>query len=128
MDSGNHPDSEDILNMITVISTIPHYIAAVYAPNLFYASIVCISSTLSIVWHLKKEPYGILCNLDYLFAGLWIVIEILYTTNIYVTIFANVSVFAMNKITDKLTPYETYHSAWHILSIAKSILIAKVYT
>lgn len=114
--------------MITVLSTIPHYIAALYAPNLLYAFIVYISSTLSIVWHLKKEPYGILCNLDYLFAALWIAVEVLYTTNLYVTICANVFVFAMNKVTDRLTPYDRYHSAWHILSVAKSIIVAKLYT
>ncbi len=93
-----------------------------YAP---YYPIVFLSTTLSAAWHFKNEPIGTLMYLDYLFAGLWMCAECVYTSNLYATLGLNLVVFVTNKVVDTSHSYALHHSAWHILSATKSIVVAK---
>lgn len=109
--------------MITILSTLPHYLVIFYAPNILYKSVIFLSSTLSVLWHMNGEPTGMLYYCDYSFALLWTVLEFVYSKNLMFALLSNLTVFGLNKLTDRLTPYNIYHSIWHIASAIKSYMV-----
>ena len=135
--------------LILILSTIPHYISLCfftdekYNDNIIYRLYYIIaftSSTLSVIWHLLSEPsIGLVMTLDYMFAYLWVSIEILISL-IYFDIIVLETVLIMNsivgvvylfnKILDSnprnkhFIQYTYSHSIWHLLSFAKCISIS----
>ena len=59
-----------------VASTLPHYLAIIPLNRVEYRTVIFISSSLSVLWHLRGEEQGILLNLDYMFAGIWFAYDI----------------------------------------------------
>ena len=127
-----------------VLSTIPHYISLFFIFNndmndnkyyIVYIVTVIISSTLSLYWHILKEPKNIVFYADYLFAVIWTILEIILITikgdfsDIIAVIFLNKLVFITNQLVNYLSKkdiiiYEKGHSIWHILSSLKCIYVS----
>jgi len=127
-----------------VLSTLPHYICILIIHGVdddlsisscFYSSVVLISSTLSLMWHLYREPISLIYWLDYGFAVMWVAVEMLMalaetSISIVLTILLlNIFVAFTNQISDYLAVFRvityTYgHSIWHLLSSCKCIFVA----
>lgn len=128
-----------------LLSTIPHFFALLFIagcqrgplPGLYlaYAVIVGTSSLLSLVWHAQRERKNVWFWLDYTFALAWTVMDVLVAVataplHILLTvIFLNLVVLGTNQVADHLArkdfvQYEVGHSAWHLLSCAKSVFVA----
>lgn len=110
--------------MILVWSTLPHYAALWFVAGCGdpgYAGVVAVSSTLSWLWHLRREPRDALFWADYFFAVVWAV----YDAYLYKpTLVLNVIVLLANKLSDGAADYEKAHALWHLLSSAKTLWVA----
>jgi hypothetical protein len=102
---------------------------------MIYFWIVITSSTLSVVWHLYREPKNFLYWLDYGFAFLWTFMDIIISIHLaplkilLTIVILNMIVFIMNKLGDyfatiNLIDYKKTHVFWHLASSSKSIFIA----
>ena len=118
-----------------VITTLPHFLTLLVSPTPFYSLIVFSSSSLSVLWHFKNEgANSTLGILDHLLAGLWFVADFYYftfTSNFALMFAANSFVFLLNLLVSKLDrlniiPYSIGHSVWHIVSSAKSVILAYI--
>jgi hypothetical protein len=105
-----------------------------------YYSIAIISSTLSVIWHLISEPsIGIVMTLDYMFAYLWVSIELLISIIYFDFIVLETVlllngivgiVYIVNKLIDSdnrnkyCITYTYSHSIWHVISFTKCISIS----
>ena len=115
-----------------VVSTLPHYLSVLpllpFYPNTVpYIYIVCMSTTLSILWHLQGEPINYLYYLDYLGATVWTSYE-LYTSTGNLSMTAEVAVLNLIVFLLNMNPgsdhYHVYHSLWHLMSAAKCFYVA----
>jgi hypothetical protein len=110
-----------------VLSTIPHYLSIIplisqYKRYNQYIAVICISTTLSALWHYKSEPRGIILYADYLFASIWAAIEAYYIKE---SIILNAAILYMNiNINKDNRYYIIQHSAWHLLNATKAFYIA----
>lgn len=136
-----------------LLSTAPHYLAlGVVLPCAFssegcipgplcfgYAGVILFSSSLSLAWHRSKESEGgsgWLLWLDYAFALLWAIYDAILASRISPTALAvvmllNALCLLTNKVADwaaqtRFASYEVLHSAWHVLSVCKSIAVAYI--
>ena len=123
---------------ILILTTIMHYFAI--RPFIIknqinnkydnYILTIIISTTLSILWHINKEPYGILLYLDYLGAIVWFYYDLYLannTKNLFVFIqilFFNLIIFLLNIISLYTSDYIISHSFWHILSAIKCYFVS----
>lgn len=91
-----------------------------------YILTIIISTTLSILWHINKEPYGILLYLDYLGAFIWFCYDLYLadSTIIIQVIFFNLIIFLLNIISLYTSDYVISHSFWHILSAIKCYYVS----
>jgi hypothetical protein len=116
-----------------ILSTLPHFIACYFAIKVSYqyATIIALSSIMSVIWHLNKEPkWNLLFYLDYGFALLWLIYDIMYI--IYIkNLYISISIIVLNKISIITNlihmegiSYDITHTIWHLLSSTKGILIA----
>ena len=112
--------------MLSIITTIPHYLAIIPLYNFYneyniYIYIIFISTTLSILWHMNIQSYRLFI-LDYLFAFLNVLCECYYGYSfINKIIFLNSIVLFTNII---IPVTSVWHSAWHILSACKCFYIS----
>ena len=119
----------DILDPI-LISILPHFITLYYTlDNLYYSSIIILSSCSSIVWHYDFENNYNYYLIDYFFALLLTSYEILYTNEVMTVLNCNILIFFINKLTDMLSYYKILnytlgHTFFHISHSLKTIFIA----
>jgi hypothetical protein len=124
-----------------IISTLTHFLSLYFIRwndyvDIVYSCIIIISTTLSVTWHYYHEPSNIIMFLDYLFACLWVIVEIFIAIHIgnvaliFTVLFMNAIVFGLNKCIDIFTKYNTdeyeyerLHTWWHIVSALKSVCI-----
>jgi predicted membrane channel-forming protein YqfA (hemolysin III family) len=125
-----------------IVSTLPHYITLIFVvfPDNgslllhIYSLIAFLSSTLSVIWHLKGEPYDWSFIADYSLAFLWIVVEVVAVivrtcpVPIVLTLFLNIVVFCVNQVIhfvkNERWTYKMLHSYWHLLSAFKTVSVA----
>lgn len=116
-----------------ILSTLLHLVAC--SLGVGYGLLVALSTTLSVLWHWQGEPPGLLARADYLVAGVWVGVDItlaVWTCPLPVVleiILLTALVGLTNLLVDGLArhgwvPYETGHTAWHLLSAAKAALVA----
>ena len=99
-----------------------------------YPKVVMAATIMSFLWHLTGEKVPILTVLDYTFASLWCVCDILYASifqdgeTIVQVIYLNLVVATIHRAYESIkTDRETYvynHSLWHLLSATKCMAIA----
>lgn len=124
-----------------MLSTVPHYFALLFIAgcggniHMGYAIVIAVSSTLSLVWHGRSEPKDWTFWADYSFATLWTVYDFYLAiwhaplSSTITVFFLNIVVLLTNKLGDWVgnqgfIDYHVAHSSWHILSSAKSTLVA----
>lgn len=130
MDTGDHHDAEDI-QMITVLSTLPHYLALVFTgKSALYSFVVFSSTSCSVYWHILGEPHNEIWILDYLLAYIWFIAELALnpTKHALLITLLNFVVLIVNKWTDRSRQYDLHHSIWHLLSAAKAIYVAWLFS
>lgn len=118
---------------ILIITSALHYLAILpFAKYNNYVLTIIISTTLSILWHLNREPYGILLYLDYTAALIWFLYDIYLgqeTNNLLVVrliILYNIIIFILNIISIYYKYYIITHTIWHILSAIKCYYVSKL--
>jgi hypothetical protein len=124
---------------LLVLTTLFHYLAILpfHEFNKFnrfnnYVFIIITSTTLSVIWHLLFEPFGLIFYLEYLFATLWFLYDLklsIQTSNYFVYIqvlFFNFLIFILNIIFNMMNPeyYVVFHSIWHLLSALKCYYVS----
>jgi len=125
-----------------ILSTLPHFLALYFvlgrarSSALFaaYAAIIAASATLSIAWHAQHERKNWIFIADYAFALVWTlgdfyVAFVAQPSALPTVAIANAAVLVANWLTDHWAregtlSYARGHSAWHLLSCAKSIYVA----
>ncbi len=117
--------------MALVLSTLPHYIAAIIVGSTcpIYKSIIIASTTLSVAWHAAgSEPHSFLGIYDHAAAAVWFVADCYYLYNHLVrVILLNTLSAALNILATRSNiSYECSHSIWHIINAGKSIYIANI--
>ena len=115
---------------LLVLSTATHYLASLHTPLLHnYRNTILISTTLSVAWHAAGEPAGLLMLLDYGGAAAWFLQDVWLgpRTHMARIILLNIGVLLLN-LASNYSPahYNEYHSAWHLLSAAKCVYIARL--
>ena len=120
---------------ILIITSALHYLAILpFAKYNNYVLTIIISTTLSILWHLNREPYGILLYLDYTATLIWFLYDIYlgHQTNnllvVWLIILYNISIFILNIISIYYKYYIITHSIWHVLSAIKCYYVSKLIT
>ena len=113
-----------------IISIFPHLLSLLYLQTYTYFIILLSSIISSILWHKHKECNNNLFIIDYSFAFVLTAYEIIFSNDIIISIFLNISVFSVNKITDYLSNYniiyyEDGHILYHLISSLKTIYISK---
>lgn len=119
---------------LLVWTTLPHLAVLACAPPLPYAAIVITSTLFSVSWHLAGGPATTLLGmLDHEVAFLWFLADCYYLAgrhDLFVqmlflngaTAVADIGVTWLDR--SGAIPYDTGHSAWHLVSAAKSFYIA----
>ncbi len=130
MDTGYHHDPEDV-QMITVLSTLPHYLALLFTgKSPLYSFVVFASTSCSAYWHILGEPRNEIWIADYMLAYMWFVVELALnpTKHALLITLLNFGVLVVNKWTDRSRQYHLHHSAWHLLSASKAIYVAWLFS
>lgn len=121
------------MSLLLALTTSLHYLAIIpiiakyrNVPipyfNRIYINIICVSTTVSIIWHY----FDILMETNYILSGLWFCQDILWSlllTQSHI-IYLNLIIFALNIIISYMNNYVFYHSLWHMLSAIKCIYIS----
>lgn len=115
-----------------ILTTLPHYIACYFAyqTNIPYAIICAASTTFSVIWHRAGETRSTLFYLDYGFAFLWFLTELILASLtkdlflVFIVLAINAAVCVANEIRLYGIPYDTIHSIWHCLSAFKGVFVA----
>ena len=96
-----------------------------------YAVVAAASSTMSVVWHARREPRDWSFHLDYFLAALWFVAEVGCAlllgsvSDALVVAAANGVAVYSNKLADRAgSEYEAAHAVWHLFNVAKSVFSA----
>ena len=122
--------------MYLIISTLPHFCSILplikYYRNytLGYISIIIVSSTFSILYHLTKESNYLITYLDYLFAILWAIYDLYFgytlrnNKTLYSIILGNSIVFIINMQIPYDQNYMLNHSIWHTINACKCFYIS----
>lgn len=119
-------------NSPIILSTLPHFAAAAIVADVApaYATLVALSSALSVAWHWQYEPAGILFALDYGVAAIWTAADcwLSFRGGFFATAATlNAASLAINQGIARMRkgPHWDYsHSAWHILNVAKALYIS----
>ena len=122
------------LRYLTVLSTLPHYIAiqpiAQYQTrDHIYVSIILISTTSSVFYHIYNESNIIITYLDYSMAFIWCLYDIIagfYAKKLSIIIPLNAIVFFINISIKYNHNYILLHSIWHCISACKCYYISKL--
>ena len=99
-----------------------------------YPNIVMAATITSFLWHLTGEKVRLLTVLDYTFAFLWAVLDVLYAytfhdlETIVQVLYLNLVVAIIHRAHEFIkTDRECYvynHSLWHLLSTTKCLAVA----
>jgi hypothetical protein len=117
-----------------VLTTLPRYLAMVPWRNredATYPYVVFIGTSLSVAWHIYEEPmHTPLFYADHLGALVWALYDFQMAAHLTekkreCIISFNVLVFLLYALSSALGKY---HSAWHIVSALKCILVSVVAT
>lgn len=113
-----------------ILSILPHLLSLLYLQTYTYSIIIFLSTFSSCLWHFYNEHRNCFFILDYLFALILTTYEIIYTKDIYITIYLNIIIFSINQITDYLSKkniiyYDKGHIIYHLFSSIKTIYISK---
>ena len=130
MDTSDHHDAEDV-QMITVLSTLPHYLALLFTgKNAVYSFVVFSSTSCSVYWHILGEPRNEIWILDYMLAYMWFIAELAvnHKEEALLITLLNFGVLLVNKWTDTSRQYHFHHSMWHLLSASKAIYVAWLFS
>lgn len=136
-----------------VLSTFPHLLSLLgllwYTDPVFdgglpqmFSVIIVMSTLFSVLWHRLREPMGFLFGVDYGFAILWMIMELLLSTsqsasfvslNTMIIISLNTVTFLLNQLVDSLAifnivSYQNGHSVWHLFSSIKCAFITSLLT
>lgn len=117
--------------MITVLSTLPHYLALLFTgKSVLYSFTVFSSTTCSVYWHILGEPRNEIWILDYMLAYMWFIAELALnpTKHALLITLLNFVVLLVNKWTDRSRQYHLHHSTWHLLSASKAIYVAWLFS
>jgi hypothetical protein len=121
-----------------VASTLPHYASAIPLRNYYttvafeYVSIIFISSTLSVAYHVSSESNQIITFLDYFAALLWFYYDLRlgfkYCSKADCTriLIVNVVSCGLNSLITYDKAYVIYHSLWHIINAIKAIYVSNL--
>ena len=90
-----------------------------------FALWVLCATAASMAWHWREEPAGWLAVVDHAGAVGWLAFELVRTHRLATTILLNAIVFVLNRLVARSEEYATHHSAWHIISALKSIVVAR---
>jgi len=99
-----------------------------------YPKVVVAATIASFVWHLTGEKVTVLTALDYTFASLWCICDILYAyafhdgETIIQVLYLNLVIATIHRAYESMkTDRECYvynHSLWHLLSATKCLAVA----
>jgi hypothetical protein len=122
--------------MILIISTLPHYLAALpLMDNYFdltyeYVNTIVAASTLSVLYHYYKES-GIIVIIDYTAAFIWLLYDLYYAwafgggETFSRVVAANSLVLMLNWSIEAMNGhYALLHSIWHLLSATKCYYVS----
>lgn len=113
------------------LTTLPHLAAIAMSPSPLYSVVVASSTGLSVAWHWSgHKPW--LGVADYTVATAWFLLDTYYAylAGVVGPVLAwNASLVALNQVADwasrrDLVSYPYAHSAWHIASVIKVVLVA----
>ena len=95
--------------------------------NRLYATTIFIGASLSLLYHYYHESI-IIMIVDYLFAGIWVILDILweFLLNIKIIKYMNIGIFILNIIFNNYNNYVYYHSIWHVLSAIKCVIVSSL--
>lgn len=122
--------------LLTALTTLPHVLAVFMSPSPVYSCIVVTSTTISVLWHLKREPRGWCMFIDYLMGYVWFIADIHYSikadTFVYVTAM-NAYILALKYIAlwlekENILSYAYGLSIWHALSVIKVLEVTLLLT
>ena len=108
--------------MILVVSTLPHFLALYYSPDVYYSGVVTLSTLASIIWHYEGSDLTLFCVIDHLLATLWFFTDLYYSYN---TIHINTIIILLHFVFSSTNEYTYTQSFWHLLSAIKAIYVAK---
>jgi len=110
------------MEVAPILTTLPHFAALCFPVAPPYSSIIVLSTTLSILWHGAQEPDGFLYYADHGVAFLWFLLDLHYA----IPLDCVVPVLLMNGFVACMNPglEGLGHSLWHLLSVAKVLLVA----
>ncbi len=106
-----------------VITTLPHFWAINFSPDLFYSFVIFCSTTLSVLWHMGFSELKIL---DHIVAGFWFLTDVYYFYDhsfFYGMLYSNISVGLLDFF---YSFHPIGHSLWHLLSAAKSTMLVLI--
>jgi hypothetical protein len=125
--------------MLTIISTLPHYAAAIpliFAQNIDtvdqigYIHVIFTSATLSVLYHAYEEKHKVITFLDYALALVWFIADV-YMSIRYLDNYGASQILLLNGLTvgTNMLPssrenYAIQHSVWHLASASKCIYVS----
>lgn len=83
------------------------------------------ATAVSMAWHWRGEPAGWLAFVDYAGAAGWLAFELALTRQLAATLLLNGAVFVLNRLCAGSKQYAVHHSAWHVISALKCVLVAQ---
>jgi len=123
--------------IILALTTAPHYLTIIPLNikctelTLRYNYIIIISTSFSIMWHLQNEPFGLLLFLNYLFAYIWNIYDIILVLDeknrngLVQIILLNCIMAYTNYSIVYNNSYLYYYSLWHAVSVLKCYYISR---
>ena len=90
-----------------------------------YACWAAGATAVSMAWHWRGEPADWLGWLDHAGAAGWLVFELALTRWLIATLLLNGAIFVLNRICAGSKQYAVHHSAWHVISALKCVLVAR---
>jgi hypothetical protein len=120
------------LNSPIILSILPHFAAAALVADVApaYATLVALSSILSVAWHWQHEPAGILFALNYGTAAIWMTADcwVSFGGGFFATAATLNAVFlTVNQGLARVRKgphWDYFHSILHTLNVIKALYIS----
>jgi len=109
-----------------VVSTLPQGYPIVKYP--LYTSIICLSSTFSILYHLYEESNTVITVFDFCMAGIWCIYDLhmIRPSAKRIYIYLTFILFCINLSIPYNASYPLYHTGWHILNAGKCLYTTRL--
>jgi len=115
------------MDFVNAITTLLHLAALQTSPDVFYSTIVSLSTLASFVWHLSGGEFsGWLMTLDYGLVVIWFLTDV--TLTLRTPYFQNVLFWNMMTLLLHRVMTGWMHAVWHVFSALKCILVTKMLT